>query len=422
MRFNTDRLKLEVSRAQVPFFWLIFLVVATIITGAIIVGNLNFVRPWDSYYTVRAAFTDAKGVFIPEDPVRIAGVKVGTVSGEKFVGGHAVLTMSLDPQYGPIYRNATAVLKASTLLDDMYVDLIPGTPSAGRLGRHYVLPVSQTVSPVDIATVLDTFNAPTRERMTIMLDELSKGLADGGAQLQQGFMAIAPFLHAAQSVAQQMAQRQALLKGLVHNVGVLAGALNTRDQQITDLIRSGDSSLGSLAQADAPFSQTLAAFPPALSELESSMSAVRAAETTIDPALSSLEPVAAHLRQGLSALQRFATSATPALSALRPSVSSLRVLAYQLHPTAGSLGNALTVLRPQGTGIDQIVADTVPCLSTLQAFFQNTNSVFAYGNAYGTFPRGETTVSVAAGPLDPVIGNDTPAATCTGHPQPAPKP
>jgi phospholipid/cholesterol/gamma-HCH transport system substrate-binding protein len=417
---NTDRLKLEISRARVPFFWVVFLMIAGLITAVAIFSNLNFVRPWQSYYTFRAAFTSAKGVFIPEDPVRIAGVKVGTVSGEKLVGGHAVLTMSLDPQYGPIYRNATANLKAETLLDDMYVELDPGTPNAGKLPADAVLPVTQTVSPVNIASVLGTFDASTRTRMTILLDELSRGLADGGAQLQRGFVAIAPFLGAAQSVATQMAARQTLLKSLMHNIGILAGALNLRDQQITSLVRSGDASLGALAQADAPLAQTLSEFPRALTTLESSMNTVRAAESSIDPALHWLEPVAAHLNEGLSALQRFATVATPALNAVRPSVGSLRNLSTELQPTAGSLHGALTVLHPQGSQIDQLVRDTLPCLATLQDFFQNSLSVLKFSSGYAAVPRAETTVTMA-GPGDAVMGNDTPTTSCTGLRQPAPK-
>ncbi|HEY8639801.1 MAG TPA: MlaD family protein, partial [Solirubrobacterales bacterium] len=312
MSVNIDRLKLEIKRARVPFFWLVFLVVAGIIAFTFIFQNQTFQRPWQSYYRVRAAFDSVKGVFPGGNQVRIAGVRVGVVTSEQLVDGKGVLTLSLDPKYGLVYRDATARIRPQTPLDDMFVDLDPGDPASGVLPKSAILPASQTVTPVDISRVLQTFDASTRQQLALLLDGLGRGLSDRGQQLQAAFVALAPFLHGAQRVTYAMAVRRHELSQLVSNMGVLLAALNRRDQQIASLVRDGHATLGALAAADRPLADMIAQFPPTLATLRSSMAAVRAAEANIDPALTSLHPVAKQLDSGLSALQRFATDAAPA--------------------------------------------------------------------------------------------------------------
>ena len=63
----------------------------------------------------------------------IAGVEVGLVGGVELEHGRAVVTMDIDKQYAPIYRDATVLLRPRTPLKDMYLALDPGTRSAGAI-------------------------------------------------------------------------------------------------------------------------------------------------------------------------------------------------------------------------------------------------------------------------------------------------
>jgi MlaD protein len=191
-RFNTDRLKLEISRSRAAFLTYLAVTALGIYAFSVIFGKLIFQRPWDSYYNVKAVADDAKGVVTGKDQVRIAGVPVGVISQSQLIDGHAVLTLTLHSQYRPLYKNATVRLRAPTPLEDMYAQVTPGTPSAGAIPPNGTIPEGQTITPVDISRVLDTFDLDTRQRMTVLLSELAKGLGGtGGEQLKESFGAIA---------------------------------------------------------------------------------------------------------------------------------------------------------------------------------------------------------------------------------------
>ena len=60
--------------------------------------------------------------------VDIAGIKVGEVSGVKLENGHAVVSMEVDNKYAPlIHTNASLLLRPKTGLNDMVVEVDPGT-------------------------------------------------------------------------------------------------------------------------------------------------------------------------------------------------------------------------------------------------------------------------------------------------------
>jgi virulence factor Mce-like protein len=389
---DVDRLKLELRRSSKPFVMYVALAVLAIGIALLLTNNLTFQRPWDSYETVHAAFSDVKGIVPTKDPVRISGVNVGVVSGAHVNGGQAVLTLQIQKQFGPIYRNARVRLRPVTPLDDLYVDIVTrGTPAAGIADDSYMIPGTQTLAPVDISRVLNAFGAPTRQRLTILLSELGRGLQDNGAQLREAFVHLAPFLTVARQATHELAIRQLEVRQLVHNFGALTRALDQRDAQLATLLHAGDATLSQLSAKDRPLSATLAELPGALQTMHSSFASVSALTNVLNPALTALEPVATQLRTGLEGLARLGQAATPALQALRPAVSALEPLARTLVPAASSLDRAFTQLRPQAPQLDTLTNDLAICRQTLGSFFNDTLQVFKYADDNGSFPRAQVT-------------------------------
>jgi ABC-type transporter Mla subunit MlaD len=395
---SSGRLALEARRAAGPLTVLIGVILASIVVAAIIAGKLTFQQPWNSYITIRAGVHDAKGIVPGADSVRIHGVAVGVVTKAELVNGDPVLTLSILKRFGPIYRNAELRIRPVTPLDDLYVDITNrGTPNAGAAGGSYVIPASQTIAPVDISRILDTFNADTRQRLTVLLTELDRGLPDGGARLREAFAQLAPFLTVADRATVVVRQHQQEVKQLVHNFGLLSGALADRNAALNGFIRAGDSTMGELATRYAALEGTLQQIAALLPAMRSSFDSVSGLTTTLNPALEHLSPVTSTLRGGLQALQRLGHEALPAIQALRPAVDDLRPMAQQLAPTAASLNSAFGRLEPEAPQFSHLTADLVPCLDTLQAFFNNTLSVFEFQDANGAFPRADETVDIDSG-------------------------
>jgi virulence factor Mce-like protein len=413
---NSERLILEARRSMKPLILLVLMAGLAAVTFAGIARNITFQRPWQSYRTVRVQFDDVKGIFPGGHQVRIHGVKVGIVSKSKLVNGHPVLTLKIEKKWGPIYKDAHLRIRPVTPLEDLYVNVTDrGHASAGEAKQGDIIAADQTVSPVDVSRVLDTFNAPTRERMTILLSELGKGLNDGGAKLRATFASLAPFLHVAEDTTRVLAERQAALKRVIHNFGSLSEALAKRDQDLNKFVVQGNQTLGELAQNDQPLAATLSSLGQLVPVMRDSFAAVENLSGHLDPALTSLKPVAADLKSGLASLQKFGTDATPALAAFRPATRDLRTMARTLPATSSSLSAAFSRLRGQAPQFDSLTQKLDPCMATLNNFMNNTMSVLKYTDANGSFPRADEIVDTdALSDVNSPPVNTKPIATCTG--------
>jgi virulence factor Mce-like protein len=393
---GTERLRLEVKRSSRSVAIVAVMVALGLTSVALIFSHISFQNPFASTYDVNAIFSDVKGSDPGHEPIYIAGVKIGVVSSERIVhGDEAQLSLAIDSGDAPLYRDATIVQRPVTPLDDMYLEITRGSPSAGRLPAGGTIPIGQTGTPVDISRVLDTFTAPTSDRLHSLLLGLGSGLANHGQELQAAFVQLFPLLSTTAQVMRAVAVRQQDLASLVHVTGDLGQALGQRDAQIAELVHSGDQTLATIAANDAPFSAMLSELPGAVSVLQSSMHSLRVTADYLDPAVSSLRPVAAQLPEGLSALQRFAEQATPALLAARTPLRALDPLAINLRPTSSSLAGALSRLEPQDPRLDFIADQLQGCEVPVANFFQNTMSVFKWGDAYGTFPRADESLDLS---------------------------
>jgi ABC-type transporter Mla subunit MlaD len=393
---TSDRLKLELRRAAGPGLLYVLLILAGLLTAADVIGNLAGTKPWNSYTKYRVAFANVKGVIPGSTTLRIAGVEVGTITGSQLVNGRPVLTLSLESQYAPLYRDASIRIRPVTPLEDMYVDITSrGHRSAGVVSDA-ILPATQTASPVAISSVLDAFGADTRARLTTLLDQLGAGLGDGGANLRASFEAIAPFLAVADNLSSALAQRRVELAALVHNFAGLSSELALRDTELSGFVRNADSTLGALAHNNAPFAATIQQLPGTLAVMSSAFARLRTAEGALDPALRSLAPVASALPGGLDALGRFSQDATPALVALRPAVLQLRPLAQVLEPTSRALAGAFAQLQPEAPQLDRMTALAAhpACLTYIGQFLNRVISLTKFGFGKGNIAKARADVSI----------------------------
>lgn len=393
MTVSTERLKLELGRARRPFLWALWLLLCATLASWVVFKNQTFERPWKHYFDVRVAFADAKGAQTNHQ-VRVAGVPVGVVKRSELVDGRPVLTLTIEKKFGPLYRDARFRLRPQTPLADMYVAVERrGTRTAGVLDAKDIVPAEQTVSPVDISRVMNTFDADARHRLALLLDGLSRGLGDGGGdQLRAVFVELGPFLQSAHRLTSILADRRQAVRELVHGLSGVTGAVATRDRQLRTLVHRGDETLGVLAAGDRPLAGTLAELPVTLQSLGTSFAAVRRAEDQIDPALTDLLPVARRLEPGLAALARFGRDAAPAFRALTPSVTALEPLVRDLRPTAASLADLFDRLQPQAGRLDRVTKKVDGCLYPLQKFLAWSLSVWKFADANAAYTRANSTL------------------------------
>jgi phospholipid/cholesterol/gamma-HCH transport system substrate-binding protein len=115
-----------------------------IVAGAGAIVRSTFFGPT----SITVYFTSATGIYTG-DEVRVAGVKVGTVTGIEPAGGQARMKLSVERGV-PIPVDAKAVIVAQNLVSARYVQLTPVYVETGPvLADGAVIPVDRTAIPVE---------------------------------------------------------------------------------------------------------------------------------------------------------------------------------------------------------------------------------------------------------------------------------
>lgn len=394
-RMNRARLTLEFKRAARSGIIVAIALVAGLLIALHVATQLG-ASPQTSRQAVAFRVSDATDVVARSDEVRFLGIPAGRIGNVSMHGSTPVITASFDTEYGHIYRNARAVVRPNTALQDMYVDIVdPGTPAAGLATAAHPLSVSQTDTSVNLDSVLNVFGADARASLRALLANLGNGLSDRGASLREGFVDAVPFIQVAGRLTRQLAERGPLVRRLVHNTALLTADLGDNQRSLRELISSGSATLTTLEQGSRNLSATLSALPPTLTDLRSSLTSVSGVLGDVDTAVRSLYPVAAMLPTSLTAVRRLSASASPAVRALQTPLRRLVPLARDLVPLSADLSSAVGRLLPQVGVVDRATRDLAGCRTGVQGFFQWNPSLAKYGDMRGHSPRGN--VAVGAG-------------------------
>src|SRR5829696_1372574 len=94
-------------------------------------------------FELSADFSTAQAVTPGQgQSVDIAGIKVGEVTGVKLEDGHAVVSMEVDNKYAPlIHEDSSLLLRPKTGLNDMVVEVDPGTRASREVEEGSTVPL-----------------------------------------------------------------------------------------------------------------------------------------------------------------------------------------------------------------------------------------------------------------------------------------
>jgi phospholipid/cholesterol/gamma-HCH transport system substrate-binding protein len=324
----------------------------------VVFGYFGFTKanPFSNPFELKAAFRDARNLK-PHSAVRIAGVDVGQVTKVKPAGeddAAAEVTMELRDDALPIHDDARLEVRPRILLEgNFFVDLRPGTPSAGDVEDGDTIPVSQTGSSVVLPDILDLLQRDIRTDLRTLLYEFgTKGLVEGGgaeafnrtipelapayrttAITNDALLGVDPrrdvprLLRGQQRAFAALADDPEALKGLVTDLNTTAAALAREDTALAasvpalrDTLRVAQPALDAVNNA----LPTLRVFSrEALPGVRSSLALLDAGVPWITQARGLLQEdelrgLAADLRQAVPDLVLLNDRLIPALGQLRP--------------------------------------------------------------------------------------------------------
>ena len=258
------------------------LVVVTLIMISGLPGGPTIGLPWNHAMTVKAQLSDADAL-ADKASVQIAGVKVGEIHSVELQGNQALVTMTIQPQYGDIHSDARVLLRPHGLFGPKYIELVPGTAASPLLHDGDTIPGTQSVLAVDLDQILQELQAPERERLTTAIVELGKAAAGRGSDFNH-------LVNAGNTLFQ-------VLDSPVQKLGSVAN--NLSDVLVQDEAFNASFAQTPLDQLVANSNTTLAAFAQSSQHLESLLDN---ADNTLNQLDQALSGESGNLRQTLELL------------------------------------------------------------------------------------------------------------------------
>jgi phospholipid/cholesterol/gamma-HCH transport system substrate-binding protein len=274
--------------------------------------------------------------------VNVAGVEVGEISAVRLERGRAIVTLQLDGQDVPVYKDASVLLRPRTGLRDMVAELTPGTRAAGRLEPGKRIPIGQTLPDVNLDEILASLDADTRDYLRVLLRDASTALDDNGSELGQAIRRFEPTAKYTRKVNEQLAVRRRNIKRVVHNFSLLMGELGAKDRQVAAFVQNSNAVFATLASQDANLRATLRELPSTLTATRTALGKAEVLADELGPTLQALRPGARALGPTLRQTRPFLRETTPVIrDEIRPFVRASRPLVTELRPAMRDL-SALT--------------------------------------------------------------------------------
>ena len=219
------------------------------------------------------AFTPGQG-----QTVVVSGVKVGDVGSITLKNGVAIIQLSIDQKFKHlIHTDATAIARPRTGLQDMFVEINPGTSAAPIAKAGYTIPVSNSMPEVNVDEILSSLDSDTREYLDLLVNGAGQGLQkNGGDELAQVMDRFEPTHQDLARLNGAVAQRGADLQQLVNSLRRLNDALAAKQGQIVQLVDSSEKVFGAFASEDQNVSRAVADLPSTLNQTTATLAKVQA--------------------------------------------------------------------------------------------------------------------------------------------------
>lgn len=261
-------------------------VLALLFTVAINFQRLPLVGGGTSY---KAEFTDASGLVSGEE-VRVAGIKVGTVTDIKL--GHAKVVVSFTVKGVDLGRDTTASIEVKTLLGQHYLGITP--LGGGKLQGGTTIPLARTTTPVNI---VPAFQELTNETQKIDTSQVATAFDTLATTLDRTAPEMTQTLRGLSRLSSSVTVRDEEIRELFARTSQVSGVVADRDQDIAALLTATNTVLAELDKRRATITRIITGTRALARQLDGVVTDNRA---QLAPALAKLNGVLAVLRKNRS--------------------------------------------------------------------------------------------------------------------------
>ncbi|UQX88018.1 MCE family protein [Jatrophihabitans telluris] len=182
-----------------------------------------------------AVFSESSGIN-PDDEVRIAGVKVGTVTAVKLTGkDDGAVMVSFRVKNAFIGDQTQAIIKIKTLLGRKYLEL--DSQGTNKQKPNQAIPLSRTLTPYDVYPAFSDLTKTVGDINTVNLGRSLETIAQTFAGTPGD---VGTTLKGLSRLSNTIASRDQALRTLLARANQVTGVLADRDAQIAKLLSDGN--------------------------------------------------------------------------------------------------------------------------------------------------------------------------------------
>ncbi|MCW3039442.1 MAG: hypothetical protein JWM31_1347 [Solirubrobacterales bacterium] len=392
------------------YWWAVGVIIGAVALSLVVAGYIlkqqRLGTPFDDVYEVKASFASAQAITPGQgQAVAVAGVTVGEITKADLVDGQARVTMRIDrPKLAAIHEDAHVTLRPRTGLQDMTIELDPGSDDRPAIKDGGTLPQTQSTSQVQLDEVIAALDSDTRAYFQQLLEASATGFTGNAKRFQKILRVAAPTARQTHRVLQVLTERRAALSNTVSRLGSLSKALGGHDEAIGATLDRAAVTLRTLAGRDRELRQSLQQLPSTLAltqqavgktgeladEIVPTSKALRPALRDVTAALPDAEPLLRELPGDLAPVQRLAVQGREPIRTIRRTVEDLEPQLGDLDTSAKVLQHVTNVLGYDPPGEQKGYS------YYLGWFAHNTNSLFSTQDANGAMWRGQLLLSCSS--------------------------
>jgi phospholipid/cholesterol/gamma-HCH transport system substrate-binding protein len=338
------------------------LMILAILVGGYILSHQRFYLPgWvpvvgSDFFELKGEFATAQSVMPGQgQTVDIAGVPVGDVKKVELKNGRAVISMTVKKKYAKLIKeDASMLLRPKTGLNDMIIELDPGT-SEQAASDGYTVPIRNTLPNVNLDEFLASLDRDTRDYLVLLLNGGGQGLGGQGRGLSAVLRRFEPTNRDIEKITSQVAQRRKNLRRLFHNFQLVATELGKHDKELASWVNSSSAVFQSFANQSENLRETVRLLPPALQSTNRALTSANRVAADLGPAARSLLPGAKAFPSSMRKSQKF----------FRQTVAPVK---NQIRPFARDVQPTVKVLRPATSDLAKLTPDLDKSFGVLNRF------------------------------------------------------
>jgi phospholipid/cholesterol/gamma-HCH transport system substrate-binding protein len=311
-------------------------------------------------FQLKAEFETAQAVTPGQgQTVVVAGVKIGDISKVQLVDGKAVVTMDIERNFLPIYRNATALIRPRTGLQDVFIELDPGTKGppnnpTGDFKDGDTIPLANTAPEVNLDQVLSALDGDTQAYLRTLIVGAGQGLKGRSKDLGRLLGGLGPINRELARLNSEVATRRHNLARLIHNLNLLTGTVGQHGDELAQLVDSSNAALGAIAKEDSHVQEAVRLLGPTLTTAHSTLVKTQPFAKLLGPTFNHLRPFARNLDRLNASVRRVSATKPVVRDEIRPFVRAARAPVRDLRPAAANLAKATPRLTDVATEINRL--------------------------------------------------------------------